>query len=297
VKPGVFSLESEDFKPISRGKVREMYDAGEHLLMVASDRISAFDVVMGSTIPAKGPLLNRMSGFWFRKLSDICPNHLVSDDNDLIASIVGNVPNLKNRATLVRKCQPLAIECVVRGYIAGSMWKDYESGERTFLGHALEDGLTQASKLPEPIFTPATKATSGHDENIDFETASNIVGAEFAQQVRDWSIELYMRAADHADSVGIILADTKFEFGLCDDGLFLIDEAITPDSSRFWNKEMYQPGASPASYDKQFLRDYLETLDWNKKAPGPILPENIIEATKAKYFDAFRLITGHDLDL
>ncbi len=297
VSMGLFSLESADFRPLCKGKVRELYEVGDNLLMVASDRISAFDVVMGSAVPGKGALLNRMSGFWFKKLVNICPNHLVSDDDEVISSLVGNRIELKNRAMLVKRCEPLPIECVVRGYLAGSLYKAYRDGQNDEFGLDIPGGLSESQKLPEPIFTPATKAYEGHDENISFSKATDLVGIEVAELARKWSLELYNSAADHADSIGLILADTKFEFGISDGELILIDEALTPDSSRYWEKSTYKTGTSPASYDKQFLRDYLETLDWNKQAPGPVLPAEIISATRERYLEAYRLITGHVLDL
>ncbi len=278
-----------------RGKVREVYDLGPLVLVVATDRISAFDVVMANGIPDKGRVLNQMSAFWFDKYERICPNHVVSTDDAEIERHLGVWhPDLDGRCALAKKAMPLTIECVARGYILGSLYKDYKAGGDTY-GLGLPEGLVEAQKLAEPIFTPATKAESGHDQNISFAEAADRVGQEVAEQVRDWTLEIYSRAAAHAENRGIILADTKFEFGLTDDGLIWIDEALTPDSSRFWEASQYRPGGSPPSYDKQFVRDYLETLDWDKMPPGPELPETIVEQTRSKYLEAFQRLTGRTL--
>ena len=288
----------QGFPPPKRGKVREVYDLGNDLLIVASDRISAFDVIMANGVPGKGVILNRLSAFWFDKFSGICPNHIISTDDHVIAEKIGRVqPELAGRTTLARKAQPLPIECVARGYISGSLYKEYRASGGAILGLNLPDGLTDSDKLSESIFTPATKATEGHDENIDFKRAVDIVGREIAELARDLTLEIFQHAQKHAATVGLILADTKFEFGLTDDGLIWIDEALTPDSSRFWEASEYVPGRAQPSYDKQFLRDYLETLDWYKRPPGPTLPEEIVYKTREKYLEAYRRLTGVELPL
>lgn len=278
-----------------RGKVRELYDLGDLVLLVATDRISAFDVVMANGIPDKGRILNQMSAYWFERFADVCPNHVVASDDAAIAARIGQArPELAGRCTLARKAQPLTIECVARGYLVGSLWKEYRSvGDRHDLG--LPEGLVEAGRLAEPIFSPATKAESGHDENISFAQACDRVGREVADTVRDWTLTLYTRARGEAETKGLILADTKFEFGLTDDGLLWIDEALTPDSSRFWDATAYRPGGPQPSYDKQFVRDYLETLNWDKTPPGPILPEIVVAKTRAKYLEAFTRLTGRVL--
>ena len=281
--PGVPKLKS--------GKVREVFDLGDALLFVATDRISAFDVIMPNPIPEKGRVLTALSEFWFKKTRHIVENHFVTSDSKQISARLGkNIEELRGRSMLVRKCQPLAIECVVRGYLAGSGWKEYKQN-RTVCGIRLPDGLVESSKLPEPVFTPATKAETGHDENVDFARAADIVGKKVATQARGLSIALYGFAADYAAARGIIIADTKFEFGLDGDKLILIDEALTPDSSRFWPAANYKPGGPQPSFDKQFLRDYLETLNWNKTPPGPQLPPEIVQKTSAKYIEALQRLT------
>ncbi len=281
--PGVPKLKS--------GKVREVFDLGDALLFVATDRISAFDVIMPNPIPGKGRVLTALSEFWFKKTRHIVENHFVTSDFKQISARLGkNIEELRGRSMLVRKCQPLAIECVVRGYLAGSGWKEYKQN-RTVCGIRLPDGLVESSKLPEPVFTPATKAETGHDENVDFARAADIVGKKVATQARGLSIALYGFAADYAAARGIIIADTKFEFGLDGDKLILIDEALTPDSSRFWPAANYKPGGPQLSFDKQFLRDYLETLNWNKTPPGPQLPPEIVQKTSAKYIEALQRLT------
>jgi phosphoribosylaminoimidazole-succinocarboxamide synthase len=282
------------FPLIHQGKVRDSFaiDA-EHMLIVASDRLSAFDVVMAEPIPGKGEILTRISNFWFQRTRDIVPNHLsgielaeVIDDPQLLEV-------LRHRAVIVKRLKPLPVEAVVRGYLIGSGWKDYQR-TGSVCGIALPAGLRQADRLPEVIFTPSSKAPSGnHDLNIDFAAVTGLVGAELAAQVRDASIRVYEFAVRYAAPRGIIIADTKFEFGLDGDGrLLLMDEVLTPDSSRFWPEESYAPGTSPPSYDKQFVRDYLETLDWDKRPPPPPIPADIIEATAAKYREAFERLTG-----
>lgn len=284
--PGIPKLRS--------GKVREIFDLGDTLLFVATDRLSAFDVILPDPIPQKGAVLNQISAFWFRKF-DFVQNHLVTDEIEKFpATLAPFRDQLRGRSMIVRKTQPLPVECVVRGYLAGSGWKEYQQSE-SISGVALPKGLELASKLPEPIFTPSTKSESGHDENIDWEGCCRAVGRDVAERVKDLSLKIYEAGRAHAANCGIIVADTKFEFGLLDDQLFLIDECLTPDSSRFWPADQYVVGQSPPSFDKQFVRDYLETLDWNKTPPGPSLPAEIIEKTAAKYREAFERLTGAEL--
>ncbi len=279
-----------------RGKVREVYDLGDSVLIVATDRISAFDVVMENGIPDKGRVLNGMSAFWFQKLGGICPNHVLSVDDEEIASrIGGHRPELVGRSMLARKTKPLPIECVARGYISGSLYKEYKAQGPGVHGLDLPSGLLESSKLPEPIFTPATKAETGHDENISFSQACDLVGTGTATLLRDWTLEIFREASRHAEAAGLILADTKFEFGATLDGIIWIDEALTPDSSRYWDLALYMPGQSQPSFDKQAVRDYLDGLDWDKKAPGPRLPDEVVSAARSKYLEAHRRITGKAL--
>src|SRR5436189_2153359 len=280
----LLQLDLPGIKKIRSGKVREVFDLGDRFLLVASDRISAFDVIMPNGIPRKGEVLTQISYFWFAQTESFQPNHLISRANDpLPANLQPHAAKLARRSMIVKKAQPLAIECVVRGYLAGSGWKEYKKSQ-TVCGIKLPPGLQDSSELPEPIFTPATKAETGHDENIDFATASKIVGHEIAERVRDISISIYSFAREYARKRGIIIADTKFEFGTIPDGkLILIDEVLTPDSSRFWPANQYAPGKSQPSFDKQYVRDYLETLDWNKTPPAPALPPEIVEKSTAKY--------------
>jgi phosphoribosylaminoimidazole-succinocarboxamide synthase len=276
-----------------RGKVRDVYDLGDALLIVATDRISAFDVVMPNGIPDKGRILLGMSLFWFDHLRDVCPNHvLAGSDDEIAARLDGFGPELRGRSLLARKADPLPIECVARGYLSGSLYKEYraEGGGVHELG--LPEGIAESQALLEPIFTPATKAQEGHDENLSWRAAVDLLGKETAEQARDWTLELYRRAADHARSAGLILADTKFEFGLTDEGLILIDEALTPDSSRYWEASRYAPGGPQPSYDKQLVRDYLESVGWDKRPPAPTLPEDVVRRTREKYIEAFERITG-----
>ena len=288
----LLQLDLPGIPKVRSGKVREMFDLGDSLLMVASDRISAYDVVLPNGIPQKGEVLTMFSHFWFERVSDLVPNHLLAKaDEPLPEAVQAHAEQIGRRAMVVKKAQPLAIECVVRGYLAGSGWKEYQK-QGTVCGIGLPDGLNNSSKLPEPIFTPATKAEEGHDENISFEEAVNIVGKDIADQARDLSIELYKRGRDHAAEKGIIIADTKFEFGVFEGELILIDEVLTPDSSRFWPADLYSPGKSQPSFDKQFVRDYLETLDWDKTPPGPELPEDIVQKTSEKYIEAYTRVTG-----
>jgi phosphoribosylaminoimidazole-succinocarboxamide synthase len=274
---------------VARGKVRDIYKANDNLLIVTTDRISAYDVVMQEGIPGKGKVLTNISVFWFRQMTDIVANHLLSTDVDEFPEAFHQYRNqLADRSMLVKKASPIPIECVVRGYLAGSGWKEYQQSG-TVCGIPLPGGLQNSDRLPEPIFTPATKATEGHDENISFERAGEIVGEELITRLRDLSIAIYKRAASVAEKQGIIIADTKMEFGVFNNDIILIDELLTPDSSRFWPMDDYQPGRSQKSFDKQFLRDYLESLDWNKQPPPPPLPEDIIRKTAEKYQEALRL--------
>ena len=278
---------------INRGKVRDIYRVDEsHMLIVASDRLSAFDVVLPQPIPGKGEVLTRVANFWFERTRDIVPNHLSDISVDQVVKNAEERAELGDRGVVVRKLKALPVEAIVRGYIIGSGWSDYQR-TGTVCGIELPDGLQQADKLPEAIYTPSTKAEIGaHDENIDFERTADLLGVELAQQVRDVSLRIYTECAAFARERGIIIADTKFEFGLDDDGrLHLIDEVLTPDSSRFWPADQYRPGISPPSFDKQFVRDYLETLDWDKTPPGPELPVDIIEKTAAKYSEAEERLT------
>jgi phosphoribosylaminoimidazole-succinocarboxamide synthase len=290
----VFESFVPNLRSIARGKVRDIYEVdAEHLLIVTTDRLSAYDVVLPEPIPGKGYVLTQLSNFWFAKMANVVPNHLTGIPlADVIADETVRKP-LDGRAIVVKRLQPLPIESVVRGYLIGSGWRDYcDCGK--VCGIALPAGLPQAAQLPEPLFTPATKAAVGdHDENIDFATTCDLIGKELAEKVRAVSIDLYQRANAYAATRGIIVADTKFEFGLDADGrLYVIDEMLTPDSSRFWPAADYRTGISPPSYDKQFVRDYLDTLDWNKTAPGPSLPAAVRERTAAKYHDVLRLLTA-----
>lgn len=280
--------------PSARGKVRDIYDLGDRLLIVATDRLSAFDVILPTPIPDKGRVLTQLSLFWFDLLKDVIPNHVISA-TQFPPPFDKFTEELAGRSMLVRKTKPLPIECVVRGYVSGSGWKDYRVSGK-ICGITLPSGLRESERLPQPIFTPATKAVSGHDENISFEQAAGLVGKELADKVRDVSLKLYRRAAAYAEPRGIILADTKFEFGLLNDELMWIDEALTPDSSRFWPAAHYSPGGPQASFDKQFVRDYLERLRWPKTPPGPELPPEVVEATRDKYREAYRILTGRDLN-
>jgi phosphoribosylaminoimidazole-succinocarboxamide synthase len=281
-----------------RGKVRDVYDLGDRLLFVATDRISAFDVVLSPGIPDKGKVLTQLSSFWFDRFADRVPNHLVERDAAKFpASLAPWRDLLRGRSVIVRKTRPLPIECVARGYIIGTGWKDYQK-TGAVCGIPLPAGLRLADRLPEPIFTPSTKAEAGHDENISIAKVGEIVGKPLAEKLRDLTLELYGRAADAARERGIIIADTKFEFGLDEkDGIVWIDEALTPDSSRFWPADSYSPGSSPFSYDKQYVRDWLETTDWDKTPPAPPLPVDVVAKTREKYLEAFRLLTGRDTEL
>lgn len=280
---------------VRSGKVREVYDLGDAFLLVASDRISAFDCILPNGIPRKGEVLTQISHFWFEKFSSLVPNHLLARSEDpLPENLRPFADQLSRRSMIVKKATPLAIECIVRGYLSGSGWKEYKT-RQTVCGIKLPAGLAESAELPEPIFTPSTKAAAGHDENISFDEACNIVGADIAMQARDLSLKLYKAGRDYARERGIIIADTKFEFGLYEGGLILIDEVLTPDSSRFWPADRYSPGKGQPSYDKQFVRDYLETLNWNKQPPAPALPEEVVNKTAAKYLEAFEKLTGRKL--
>jgi phosphoribosylaminoimidazole-succinocarboxamide synthase len=281
-------------EPVARGKVRDIYAIGDRLLIVATDRISAFDVVMPTPIPDKGRVLTQLSIFWFELLSDIIPNHVLSAKH-FPAPFDRYAEDLSCRSIVVRKTQPLPIECVARGYLSGSGWKEYCATGK-ICGISLPSGLKESDKLPEPIFTPATKATSGHDENISFERTAEVIGRSLAEKVRDITLEIYRRASAYAEPRGVLLADTKFEFGQLNGELIWIDEALTPDSSRFWPAGQYKPGGPQPSFDKQFVRDYLERIQWPKTPPGPDLPPDVVAGTRARYRDAYRILVGRDLD-
>lgn len=305
----LLTTEISGLRKFLSGKVREVYDLGDSLLLIATDRISAFDVILPTGIPDKGRVLTQLSRFWFERTREIIPNHLLAADMETIAAKIAAaggdasqevVEMLRGRTLLVKKCIAIPLECVVRGYLAGSAWKEYQTlfahgGEVNLFGVPVPVGLRESDKLPSPAFTPSTKAHSGHDEAISFSESISIVGEERASQLSDKSLALYRCAADYAAERGLILADTKFEFGLDGDQLTLIDEALTPDSSRYWDAQSYKPGRSQPSFDKQFVRDYLETLKWDKTAPGPALPQEIIEKTAEKYREAHRRVTGCDL--
>jgi phosphoribosylaminoimidazole-succinocarboxamide synthase len=281
---------------LHRGKVRDVYEVSDsQLLLVATDRLSAFDCILPTPIERKGAVLTAISAFWFDKLRDITPNHLITTDTSEMPEPVRRVGELRGRSMLVKKTKVFPVECVVRGYLEGSGWKDYQA-TGAICGHELPAGLKQCDRLPEPLFTPATKAAAGHDENITEERFTEIVGEEAANYLRTTSLAIYEHASDYAATRGIIIADTKFEFGTDQSGeILLIDEVLTPDSSRFWSAETYEPGHAQPSFDKQFVREYLETLDWNKQPPAPPLPAEIAAATTARYVEAYRLLTGQAL--
>ncbi|MBZ5661949.1 MAG: phosphoribosylaminoimidazolesuccinocarboxamide synthase [Acidobacteriia bacterium] len=278
---------------LNRGKVRDLYEVGDRLLIVATDRLSAFDVVLPTPIPDKGRVLTQLSLFWFDLLRDVLPNHVITS-TDFPPELEPYRAQLEGRSMICRRAKPLPIECVVRGYLSGSGWKDYRATGKV-CGISLPAGLRESERLPEAIFTPSTKATAGHDENISFEQAAATIGEELAERVRAVSLEIYRRAVAYAEPRGIILADTKFEFGLLENELIWIDEALTPDSSRFWPAEGYQPGRTQPSFDKQYVRDHLERIGWNKQPPGPELPPDVVAATRDKYREAYRKLTGHEL--
>ena len=279
--------------PPRRGKVRDVYDLGDRLLVVATDRISAFDVVLSPGIPGKGAVLTQLSTFWFRRFEALVPNHLVETDAEAFPpDVAAFAPLLRGRAVLVRKCRVVPFECVARGYLAGSGWKDYRR-TGAVCGVRLPPGLREASRLPEPVFTPATKAEEGHDENVSFDAMADAVGRDLAARLRELTLSIYSAAAAYAAERGVIVADTKFEFGLAEDGSVVwIDEALTPDSSRFWPAASWREGGSPPSYDKQFVRDWLETTAWDKTPPAPVLPPGVVAGTLERYVEAFRALTG-----
>ncbi len=280
---------------LRRGKVRDIYDLGEHLLIVATDRLSAFDVIMPQPIPHKGEVLTQISNFWFAMMEDIVENHLVETDVDRFPPLCKpHASALRGRSIVVKRTRPLAIECVVRGYLSGSGWEEYRRSG-SVCGVRLPAGLMESSRLPAPIFTPATKAEVGHDENISFDAAAAIVGKEHAEQARDYALRIYTKAAEYAETKGIIIADTKMEFGVYEGKLILIDELLTPDSSRFWPRDDYQPGRGQKSFDKQYVRDYLLSIKFNKQPPGPILPEDVINNTSRVYLEAMKRLTGRTL--
>jgi phosphoribosylaminoimidazole-succinocarboxamide synthase len=283
---------------LGRGKVRDLYAVNDSLLLVATDRISAFDHVLGTGIPGKGKILTQISLFWFDLLRDIVPNHLITAQvEEFPASLRPFTDQLQGRSMLVRRAKMFPIECVARGYLAGSGWKEYKD-QGTVCGIGLPEGLQDGSRLPDTLFTPATKSQDGsHDENIPFATVESVVGARDADELRRLTLAIYRKAAAHAESCGLILADTKFEFGTTSDGIVLADEVLTPDSSRFWEGGLWKPGGAQPSFDKQFVRDYLESIRWNKQAPAPGLPDDVVARTLAKYLEAFRRLTGRDLDL
>jgi len=303
------STQIEGLPKFITGKVRDVYDMGDRLLVIATDRLSAFDVVLPTGIPHKGKVLTQLSLFWCEQVRNKVSNHLVTAEIDEIVSQVreagGRIDDelaesLRGRTMIVKKAKAFPIECVVRGYLAGSMWKEYKSypahgGEIRILGHALPVGLRESDRLPSPIFTPSTKAQTGHDENISFDQAVDLVGREHAEQLRDLTLSIYTGAVEFALSRNLIIADTKFEFGLLDGKVILIDEILTPDSSRFWDVADYKPGGPQASFDKQYVRDYLETLEWPKTYPGPALPSDVAQRTADKYLDAYRRIVGREL--
>ncbi|MBW1698242.1 MAG: phosphoribosylaminoimidazolesuccinocarboxamide synthase [Deltaproteobacteria bacterium] len=292
MEPALYETDFPTLNLFRKGKVRDIYDLGDCLLMVATDRISAFDVVMADPIPGKGKILTQISLYWFNVMSHLVPNHVITSN-------VAEYPDeckpyadvLEGRSMLVKKAEPLPVECIVRGYISGSGWKSYQE-TKSVCGISLPDGLKESQKLPEPLFTPSTKAEIGeHDLNIDFDRAVSLLGRSVAERVRELSLSIYKKGSELADARGIIIADTKFEFGKYENDLLLIDEVLTPDSSRFWPKGDYQPGRSQHSFDKQYLRDYLESLDWDKKPPAPRLPADVIENTRKKYLEALNLIS------
>ena len=293
MSPAISQTSFSGLKLLGRGKVRDLYEVGDDLLIVATDRLSAFDVVLPTPIPEKGRVLTQLSLFWFDKLHNIVPSHLISAKN-FSGELAPYAAELEGRSMLVRKTEPIPIECVVRGYLSGSGWKDYKKSGAV-CGIKLPEGLQDSSKLPEPIFTPSTKATTGHDENISFEETCARIGADLGKRLKEVSIEIYRQAADYAAQRGIIIADTKFEFGQLDGELIWIDEALTPDSSRFWPADEYRPGQAQASFDKQYVRDYLEQIGWNKQPPGPMLPSNVVSATRTRYLEAYERVTGASL--
>ncbi len=293
----LLKTEFSELPLLARGKVRDLYTAGSDLLLVATDRISAFDHVLGSGIPDKGRILTQMSLFWFAFLDKVVPNHLIATDVERYPALLQPyAEELRGRSMLVHRATMFPVECVVRGYLSGSGWKDYKASG-SLCGIALPSGLRESDKLPEPLFTPASKSQNGeHDENISFAAMVEQIGLKDAERLRELSLTIYARASEHAASRGLILADTKFEFGVVDGRIVLADEVLTPDSSRYWPADGYAPGGAQPSFDKQFVRDYLEEIRWNKQAPAPMLPENAVLKTRAKYLEALRLITGSELE-
>jgi phosphoribosylaminoimidazole-succinocarboxamide synthase len=294
MSPVVLQTDFPGLKLRGRGKVRDIYELGDRLLIVATDRLSAFDVVLPTPIPDKGRVLTQLSLFWFEKLAGIVPHHVISA-SDFSGELAPYSGLLDGRAMLVRRTEPIPIECVVRGYLSGSGWKDYQRSGAV-CGIPLPPGLRESDRLPEPIFTPSTKAATGHDENISFEETMARVGRPLAERLRDTSLAIYRRAAEYAAARGIVMADTKFEFGLIGEQFIWIDEALTPDSSRFWPGDRYAPGRPQPSFDKQYVRDYLERIGWNKQPPAPTLPPDVVTGTQDKYREAYQRITGHVLD-
>jgi phosphoribosylaminoimidazole-succinocarboxamide synthase len=296
--PALIETELAPLTLYARGKVRDIYSVGEHLLLVATDRISAFDHVLATGIPGKGKVLTQLSLFWFNFLKDIVPNHLITADfNEYPQELAGYRDELEGRSMLVKRAQMFPVECVVRGYLSGSGWKDYQA-TGSVCGIQLPAGLRESDRLPEPIFTPASKSLDGeHDINISFDEMVARIGAHNAERLRDLTLAIFRKASAYAEQHGLILADTKFEFGLAAEGIILADEVLTPDSSRFWPRDQYAPGGPQPSFDKQFVRDYLESIHWNKQAPAPALPPDVVARTQEKYLEAFRLLTGTSLSL
>lgn len=294
IYPAISQTDFAGLKLLARGKVRDIYDLGDRLLIVATDRLSAFDVILPTPIPDKGRVLTQLSLFWFDKLSGIVPHHVINA-TDFSGQLAPFAEALKGRSMIVRRTEPVPIECVARGYISGSGWKDYRATGK-ICGIPLPAGLKESDRLPEPIFTPATKATTGHDENISFEEAAAQIGESLATRLRDITLEVYRRASEFAAPLGIIIADTKLEFGIDHGELVWIDEALTPDSSRFWPANAYEPGKAQPSFDKQYVRDYLERIGWSKQPPAPALPADVVNATRAKYREAYKRLTGQELD-
>ena len=290
--PVILQTDLPEVKLVNRGKVRDIYDCGGNLLIVSTDRISAFDCVLGNGIPDKGRVLNQLSLFWFGRTHEIVSNHLITGNADRFpAALKRHRPELAGRSMMVRMARMFEAECVVRGYLAGSGWKEYQR-TGAVSGVPLPPGLSESSRLPEPIFTPSTKATTGHDENISFAALERLVGTDSALRLRDLSLALYGAASRHAESAGVIIADTKFEFGILEGRVVLADEVLTPDSSRFWPADDYEPGRAQDSFDKQYVRDYLERIGWNKQPPVPALPEEVVAGTREKYLEIFRRLTG-----
>ena len=296
--PALIETELAPLTLYARGKVRDIYSVGEHLLLVATDRISAFDHVLATGIPGKGKVLTQLSLFWFNFLKDIVPNHLITADfNEYPQELAGYRDEIEGRSMLVKRAQMFPVECVVRGYLSGSGWKDYQA-TGSVCGIQLPAGLRESDRLPEPIFTPASKSLDGeHDINISFDEMVARIGAHNAERLRDLTLAIFRKASAYAEQHGLILADTKFEFGLAAEGIILADEVLTPDSSRFWPRDQYAPGGPQPSFDKQFVRDYLESIHWNKQAPAPALPPDVVARTQEKYLEAFRLLTGTSLSL